>query len=152
MSSTTVEPKVDSDRYRTLFFRHLIRQAAAQAIADSGGRAAFLLPVIEPQLTVREDGDRFTVVVVDKDTGLEQPTESIANVLAEMRCSEELSGAFDAKINPGSKFSNNPFAVGTENFTQQARLIKCNPGLALRMCREAGVTPPWTLRRGGDRG
>ncbi|HET7157530.1 MAG TPA: hypothetical protein VFI62_00945 [Burkholderiales bacterium] len=120
MSSTTVEPKFDSDRYRALFYRHLTRQAAIQAIADSGGRTAFLLPLIEPHLTVREDGDRFTVLIVDKDTGLEQPQVSIADVLAEMRCSEEPSGAFDAKINPGSNLINNPFAVGTENFTQQA--------------------------------
>ncbi len=73
MCSTTVEPKVDSDRYRTLLYRHLIRQAAVQAIADFGGRTAFLLPLIEPHLTVREDGDRFTVVVVDKAHGAGAP-------------------------------------------------------------------------------
>lgn len=148
----SIAPKVDDDRYRTLFHRYLIRQAAIQAIADSGGRTAFLLPLIEPDLTVREDGDKFTVVVVDKDTGVEQPNVSIADVLAEMRCSEELSGAFDAKINPGSKFTNNPFAVGTENVTQQSVLIKRNPGIAVRMCREAGVKLPPALRQGGDRG
>jgi len=88
MCSTTVEPKVDSDRYRTLLYRHLIRQAAVQDIADSGGRTAFLLPLIEPHLTVREDGDRFTVVVIEKHTGLERLDMSIAEMLAEMRTSE----------------------------------------------------------------
>jgi len=146
MCSTTVEPKVDSDRYRTLLYRHLIRQAAVQDIADSGGRTAFLLPLIEPHLTVREDGDRFTVVVIEKHTGLERLDMAIAEMLAEMRTSAELSGAFDAKINPSSTLTNNPFAPNTENVTQQSLLMKRNRGLALRMCREAGVPPPIALR------
>ena len=145
MCSTTVEPKVDSDRYRTLLYRHLIRQAAVQDIADSGGRTAFLLPLIEPHLTVREHGDRFTVVVIEKHTGLERLDMAIAEMLAEMRTSAELSGAFDAKINPSSTLTINPFAPNTD-VTQQSLLMKRNRGLALRMCREAGVTPPIALR------
>lgn len=76
---------------------------------------------------------------------------SIAEMLAEMRTSEELSGAFDAKINPSSTLTNNPFAPNTENVTQQSLLMKRNRGLALRMCREAGVTPLHCVE-GEDRG
>jgi hypothetical protein len=140
MSSSDVGEDAQSDRYETLLHKVLIRQTALDAVNKFGGRATFLLPLVEPQLAVREDGDKFSVVVVDTVTGLERIGVSIADVLTDMRNSEELAGAFDAKLNPGAKLSGNPWSPEGLSLTQQALLLKRNPTLAARYQKEANAS------------
>jgi hypothetical protein len=127
----------ERDRYRAALHRHLIRHASTAAINKFGGRLAFLTPLVEGQLAVREDGSNFHVVVVDRATGFERNGVTIADVLTDMRNSEDLSGAFDAKLNPAGELSGNPWSREGRNLTQQALLLKRNPPLAARYQREA---------------
>ena len=68
-----------------------MRDASIEMIVKFGCRLAFLRPLLEPQLAVRENADVFTVVVIDSDTGSERPGVSIADVLTEMRSSDDLA-------------------------------------------------------------
>jgi hypothetical protein len=143
MTTDASKNALERDRYRELFYGRVVRDASTEMIVKLGGRLAFLGPLPEPQMAVRENADVFTVVV-DSDTWSERPGVLIADLLTEMRSSDDLPGAFDANLHAHGKLSNNPFA--TENETQQALLLLRTPGLAARMRREAGVTQLSTVR------
>ncbi len=148
MQKTTDVSKIalERDRYPELFDGRILSDASTEMIVKFGGRLAFPGSLLEPQLAVRENADVFTVVVSDSDTGSERLGVSIADLRTEMRSSDDLAGSFDANLHGHGKLSNNPFATEDENEMQQALLLLRTPGLALRMCREAGVTPPIALR------
>ena len=94
--------------------------------------------IIEPQLAVRETGNKFAVYVIDAGTKAERVGVSVGDLLTEMRSSSDFAGAFDTKLNATTKLANNPWCRESENVTAQARMLLRNPGMAARMRREAG--------------
>ena len=131
--------EAERDRYRDLLHKRIIGDKAAEMITKFGGRSKVLNILIEPQLAVRETDGKFRVVVVDQATGVERPGVCVGDLLTEMRSSAEFAGAFDSKPSGSTKLANNPWNPETENVTQQALLLRRNPGMAARLRREAGV-------------
>lgn len=79
--------------------RHAVQREAIAAITAAEGRATLLLPHVERQLKLVEEGDEFAVVVVDgkgspriKDSAGHPMT--VTDLVMEMKASEEFAAAF----------------------------------------------------------
>ena len=127
----------ERNRYRDLLYKRIIDDEITRTITKFGGRSKVLAIVVEPQLAVREIGNKFHVFVIDPATGLERPGVSLSDLMTDMRSSTEFAGAFDNKPQGPVKLANNPCVAETENLTQQALLLRRNPGMAARMRQEA---------------
>lgn len=92
--------KTKSSRYRSKIDRLMIDSVAKSAIADLKGSIDLLLPHVQSQTRVVEDGDDFKVEVIDKDGNVRigdskgQPM-SIKDLIAEMRNSDKFGRAFE---------------------------------------------------------
>lgn len=140
------------DRYKNMFFRKLVREAAFASIEKHGGKARILGIHVEQRLAIHEDGEDFPVVVLGED-GNTRHGVSLDDLLKEMRSDEVFTKAFPPKTETGAaKVANNPFLPGEHfNATEQAKLLMRNPGYAKKLQREAGAvvdgtkTATWTL-------
>jgi hypothetical protein len=137
MSSELTKAIAERNRYRDLLYRRVIDDEIARTITKCGGRSKVLAIVVEPQLSVREIGNKFQVFVIDPVTGVERPGLSLSDLMTDMRSSAEFAGAFDSRPQGTVRLANNPFDPETENLTQQALLLRRNPGMAARMRQEA---------------
>lgn len=92
--------KTKSSKYRTKIDRLMIDSVAKSAIADLKGSIELLLPHIQTQTRVVEDGEDFKVEVIDKDGNVRignsqgQPM-TIKELVTEMRNSETFGRAFE---------------------------------------------------------
>lgn len=92
--------RTKSSKYRSKIDRLMIDSVAKSAIADLKGSIDLLLPHVQSQTRVVEDGDDFKVEVVDKDGNVRigdskgQPM-SIKDLITEMRNSDTFGRAFE---------------------------------------------------------
>ncbi len=139
MSYELAKVIAERDRYRDLLYQRVKDDELTRMIARFSGRSKVLAIILEPQLAVREiGGGKFDLFVIDPATGLERPGVSLSGLLTDMRSSTDYAGAFESKPKGTVNLADNPWHPGTENLTQQALLMRRNPGMAARMRAEAG--------------
>jgi hypothetical protein len=92
---------------RAALEENLVDAASASAISQARGAVALLLPHVKSAVRVSEENGRYQVRVVDADgeprlaPGADRPM-TIADLVAEMRCSESFGRAFDGLGASGS--------------------------------------------------
>ena len=104
--------------------KYLVDAAAVTALAAAKGSAALLLPHIRSSVKVIEDGDDYAVRVVDAagNPRVNGKGEflSIADLVSEMRQSDDYSRAFDASGTTGSGAGPSNKATGNKTLPRSA--------------------------------
>jgi hypothetical protein len=84
------------------------------------------------------ESKRPTFTIVDPSTGQPRIGVTLERFVADMRSSEDFSALFRQEPQPEKRpVAGNPWRPESFNATEQVRLMKCNPGLAARMRKEA---------------
>ncbi len=132
-----------ASRYRATLCAKLIREAAESSLARHGA-SQILRPHLEQQLRVEEDTDGKLCVSAVDDVGQRSTVDKLVQA---MRVDPDYAKAFRAREEPSNKLANNPWTQESWHLTQQAQLLRENPGLARRMQIEAGVLHDDTTSR-----
>lgn len=136
--------------------RLLIVNEAKTAIAKHKGIEKLLLPAIRPRLRVKKgESGEFEVEVLNEQGNQEWVTKggkavaaTIDDLVAKLKEDTDYGAAFEGTGHSGSGARNqrggsfngkNPWAKGSENTTEQMRLLKTNPTLAASLKAQAGV-------------
>lgn len=123
------------------------------AITEVGGNVKLLAPHVANRLKAEVDGGKVTYTVLDEAGNpmfVKGNPATIKDLVAELRSSDDFAGAFAGSGASGAGTSasaaatgslkGNPWAKGQENFTEQQRISKENPGRAASLKAAAGVS------------
>ncbi len=127
----------------------LIDNAATTQILAEKGNATLLLPHVKASLKMVKNGEEYATIVVDR-YGKERPSlskagemMSISELVNEYKADEMFAGAFMAPNSgggasgsggSGASSTKNPFVRGDNySLTEQAKLVKSNPELAVKL-------------------
>jgi hypothetical protein len=140
-----VEATVARDRYRTELHKEVLRQRVTAALEAHGARPIkLLIAQAEMRLRVVEEAEgerlRYSIVAIDECGHV--LAGGIEGVIKDLRADADFCSLFKPSAREeanGRRLANNPWRQGAWNATEQAKILRVNPGLAKVLQRQAGA-------------